>query len=130
MDKKDVDSHNEWAWDYAVEQEYRWSIPVDQLAIEKAKANDYNIKLSPGSFIPKKWLVDIRNKKLLGLAAGGGQQGPLLAGAGAKVTLLDVSSKQLAMDRKLSDEFGLDIQTIHGSVESYKIFQTNPLRIL
>ncbi|HZE98423.1 MAG TPA: class I SAM-dependent methyltransferase [Planctomycetota bacterium] len=48
------------------------------------------------------WLreVDLVGRKLLCLGAGGGRQGPLHALAGADVTVVDVSERQLDHDRK------------------------------
>ena len=42
----------------------------------------------------------IAGKDVLCLAAGGGRHGPLLAGAGARVTVVDLSDAQLAHDRR------------------------------
>lgn len=48
------------------------------------------------------WLRDVRldGKLLLCLGAGGGRQGPLHAAAGAEVTVVDVSERQLDHDRR------------------------------
>ncbi len=48
------------------------------------------------------WLRDepLDGKPVLCLAAGGGRQGPLLAAAGAVVTVVDVSERQLDHDRR------------------------------
>lgn len=56
------------------------------------------IPLSPDGVDP--WLGDLRGKDLLCLAAGGGRQGPLHAAAGARVTVVDFSERQLEHDRK------------------------------
>jgi SAM-dependent methyltransferase len=46
------------------------------------------------------WLGDVAGKDLLCLGAGGGRQGPLHAAAGARVTVVDVSERQLEHDRR------------------------------
>lgn len=50
------------------------------------------------------WLQDegVVGKKVLGLAAGGGTHGPLLAMAGAEVTIVDFSDVALQRDRSLA----------------------------
>jgi SAM-dependent methyltransferase len=49
---------------------------------------------------PDPWLGEVRGKDVLCLAAGGGRHGPLLARAGARVTVVDFSERQLEHDRK------------------------------
>ncbi|MCY8527410.1 SAM-dependent methyltransferase, partial [Bacillus atrophaeus] len=54
--------------------------------------------------------------KVLCLAAGGGQQGPILAAAGADVTILDNSEKQLQQDQYVAERDGLTLHTVKGSM--------------
>jgi hypothetical protein len=44
--------------------------------------------------------------------SGGGQQGPLLAAAGAVVTVFDNSPQQLGQDRFVAERDGLAIETV------------------
>jgi 2-polyprenyl-3-methyl-5-hydroxy-6-metoxy-1,4-benzoquinol methylase len=53
---------------------------------------------------------------VLCLASGGGQQGPLLAAAGASVTVLDASPRQLEQDRAVAARDGLVIRTVEGDM--------------
>jgi SAM-dependent methyltransferase len=53
---------------------------------------------------------------VLCLASGGGQQGPILAAAGAHVTVYDNSPRQLAQDRLVADREGLAIKTVLGDM--------------
>src|SRR5690606_22018192 len=53
---------------------------------------------------------------VLCLASGGGQQGPILAAAGARVTVFDNSPAQLAQDRAVAQREGLDIRTVEGDM--------------
>ncbi len=46
------------------------------------------------------WLPALRGKDVLCLGAGGGRHGPLLAREGANVTVVDLSDRQLEIDRK------------------------------
>jgi SAM-dependent methyltransferase len=59
---------------------------------------------------------------LLGLASGGGQQGPLFAAAGTRVTIFDNSPRQLEEDRKGSDAYGLGIRTVQGDIRDLSFF--------
>jgi SAM-dependent methyltransferase len=53
---------------------------------------------------------------VLCLASGGGQQGPILAAAGAHVTVYDNSPRQLAQDRLVAEREGLDLRTVEGDM--------------
>lgn len=53
---------------------------------------------------------------MLCLASGGGQQGPVLAAAGARVTVYDNSPRQLAQDRMVAEREGLSITTNEGDM--------------
>jgi SAM-dependent methyltransferase len=64
------------------------------------------------------WLGgNVRDKRVLCLAAGGGKHGALFAAAGAVVTVVDLSPRMLELDRKLAAERGLPLQTIEASMD-------------
>lgn len=52
--------------------------------------------MSPNKSVPKEWFGYIKNKKILCVASGGGQQVPVLAAAGAIVTSVDLSNGAVA----------------------------------
>lgn len=111
-------NHNRHAWNWAAMNGNRWSIPVSEDIIARARTGDLKIVLTPEKNIPKDWLGDIRGKAVLGLASGGGQQGPVLAAAGAIVTILDLSPEQLQKDRTCAGTYGLNIKTIESSADN------------
>jgi len=59
---------------------------------------------------------------VLCLASGGGQQGPLLAAAGGRVTVFDNSPRQLDQDRLVAERDGLDLQTVEGDMRDLSAF--------
>jgi SAM-dependent methyltransferase len=59
---------------------------------------------------------------VLCLASGGGQQGPVLAAAGANVTAFDNSPNQLAQDRLVAERDGLSIETVLGDMRDLSAF--------
>src|SRR5262249_30805120 len=59
---------------------------------------------------------------LLGLACGGGQQGPIFAAAGANVAILDNSPAQLRRDRDTAEREGLSIRTVQGDMADLSAF--------
>ena len=66
--------------------------------------------------MPFSWYGDCGGKRVLGLAAGGGQQMAILSALGAQCTLLDISEAQLASDRMVSEREGYEIQLIQGDM--------------
>jgi ubiquinone/menaquinone biosynthesis C-methylase UbiE len=59
---------------------------------------------------------------VLCLASGGGQQAPTFAAAGASVTVLDNSSRQLAQDRFVAERESLDLEAIQGDMRDLSVF--------
>lgn len=75
---------NSKIWDKRVENNDIWSIPVSSEVISQAREGTWNIVLTPAKPVPKDWFPDhFEGKKILCLASGGGQQGPVLAALGA-----------------------------------------------
>jgi SAM-dependent methyltransferase len=66
--------------------------------------------------VPPEWFGDIRGKRLLCLASGGGQQVPVLAAAGAEVTSFDLSAEQLAKDQQVAEREGLAVRCLQGDM--------------
>ncbi len=67
-------------------------------------------------------IEQIKGLNVLGLASGGGEQGPILAAAGARVTVLDNSPKQLGQDRFVADRDSLSITTVQGDMADLSMF--------
>ncbi|MCA9136329.1 MAG: class I SAM-dependent methyltransferase [Planctomycetales bacterium] len=112
----DSNRFNRDAWDKIATSRHRWFTPADARQIDAARRGDFSIRLTATKPIPPPWIGDVRGKKILALAAGGGHQGPILAAAGADVTVLDFSQCQLAIDRKMASEHSLEIQTIQADM--------------
>ncbi|HET8724135.1 MAG TPA: class I SAM-dependent methyltransferase [Anaeromyxobacteraceae bacterium] len=112
----DVLSHNREAWNRYVAAGNRWTVPASPEAVARARSGDPGIVLTPTRAVPRDWLGDLRGRRVLALASGGGQQGPLLAAAGAQVTVLDASPAQLAHDRAVAEREGLAIETVEGDM--------------
>jgi SAM-dependent methyltransferase len=94
----------------------RWCIPVDHATIQRARAGDWSIILTPNIPVPREWFGDVRGRNVLCLASGGGQQSPVLAAAGAHVTSFDLSDEQLAKDQLVAGREGLPITCIRGDM--------------
>lgn len=108
--------HNRRAWNRQSSGGCVWSIPVDPLTIARARAGDWQLILTPSLPVPRDWFGDLRGRRVLGLASGGGQQVPVLAAAGAQVLSFDLSDEQLAKDQAVARREGLDVQCVQGDM--------------
>ncbi len=79
--------------------------------------------LTPYKPVPRDWFSEkLEGARILCLASGGGQQGPVLAAAGADVTVLDLSEEQLGRDREVAERENLEITTVRGDMENLSQF--------
>jgi SAM-dependent methyltransferase len=113
---EEVRQYNRHAWDRAVVRRSEWTIPVSSAAIAAARQGEWQIILTPTQPVPRTWFPPLAGLDLLCLASGGGQQGPILAAAGANVTVLDNSPSQLAQDRLVAQRDGLTLRTVEGDM--------------
>jgi SAM-dependent methyltransferase len=118
----DVAAYNRRAWDRQVEKGNRWTVPVGPEVIAAARNGNWSVVLTPVKPVPRDWFPDMRGLELLCLASAGGQQAPIFAAAGARVTLLDASPAQLAQDRFVADREGLAIRTVLGDMADLSAF--------
>ncbi|MFH0767322.1 MAG: class I SAM-dependent methyltransferase [Bacillota bacterium] len=119
----DILKHNRIAWNKQVDHQNIWTIPVDHETIEKARLGNFSLVLTPTIPVPMSWFGDIKGKQVLCLASGGGQQAPVLAAAGAHVTLLDNSPNQLKQDAMVAKREHLDIKLVLGDMRDLSVFE-------
>ncbi len=119
---KDVTAYNRAMWDEQVTRKNPWTVPVDPEVIEQARKGMFSIVLTPTKPVPAEWFPPLKQCEVLCLASGGGQQGPILAAAGAKVTVFDNSPNQLAQDRFVAERDGLEITTVQGDMADLSCF--------
>jgi len=111
-----VRDHNRRAWDQQVAKGNRWTVPVSSGTIAAARRGEWEVVLTPTRPVPRDWFPPLAGLDLLGLATGGGQQGPVLAAAGARVTVLDNSPRQLEQDRMVAARDALSLRTVEGDM--------------
>jgi SAM-dependent methyltransferase len=116
LDREAIRRYNRRAWDKAVEWGSEWTIPVGPEVIAAARRGEWRVILTPTKAIPSGWFPPLAGCRVLCLASGGGQQGPILAAVGAQVTVLDNSPQQLAQDRYVAEREGLRLTTIEGDM--------------
>lgn len=119
----DYINHNREAWNNYVQQNNEWTVPVGEEEISKAKQGHWSVVLTPTKAVPSDWFPPINGLIILGLASGGGQQGPILAAAGAEVTVFDNSENQLKQDQTVSDLYDLHLKTVQGDMRDLSVFE-------
>ena len=118
----DIATINRTAWNAESSQGSDWSTPVDAETIKKARQGDWQVILTPVKPVPAHWFGATTNQNLLGLASGGGQQMPILAAAGFKVTSFDNSDEQLAKDALVAQRDSLAIELCQGDMADLSVF--------
>jgi len=107
---------NAKAIDRWVDNGWQWGQPILHEQYVAATQGNWSIVLTPTKPVPKDWFPDLRGKKLLGLACGGGQQMPLFVAAGADCTVLDYSWRQLESERMVADREGYPIEILRADM--------------
>lgn len=118
----DVRAYNRAMWDKQVEDGNPWTIPVGPEVIEAARRGEWSVLLTERKPVPREWFPPLGGLDVLGLACGGGQQCPIFAAAGARVTVFDNSPKQLERDRMVADREGLALRTVEGDMRDLGAF--------
>ena len=119
----DVASYNSEAWDRVADSgKSRYTRCVTPQQVADARQGTWELDVSPRKTIPKSWLPNPQGLDVLCLAGGGGQQGPILAAAGANVTVLDISKKQLEQDQYVARRDGLKILLELGDMQDLSRF--------
>ena len=114
----DTEQVNSRAWDKEEERGNWWTRIIGKDEIEKAKRGDIALRITTEKAVPSSWTERMKNKDVLVLCGGGGQQTPLLAAYGCRVTSVDISQRQIEQDRKALEMYGLSARTVVGSALS------------
>jgi SAM-dependent methyltransferase len=116
-------AHNRAAWDREVGNDNEWTRPVGPDVIARARAGDWSVVLIGYEPVPRAWFpAELAGTDVLCLASGGGQQGPVLAAAGADVTVFDNSPAQLARDEEVAARERLALRTVLGDMRDLSAF--------
>jgi SAM-dependent methyltransferase len=118
----DVIDYNRQAWDGLVRRGDEWTLPVSRETIEAARRGNWQILLTSRRPVPGEWFPPLNGTRTLCLAGSGGQQAPILAAAGAVVTVFDNSPAQLGQDRLVADRDNLAIETVQGDMRDLSAF--------
>ncbi len=99
-----------------VEEGWEWGKSISHEEYNDAKNGNWNVLLTRTVPVPHEWIGNIKDKKILGLASGGGQQMPIFNALGAKCSVIDYSSKQIESENKVAKREGYTIEAIEGDM--------------
>jgi SAM-dependent methyltransferase len=119
----DIRAYNREMWNKQVEYGNPWTIPVSPEVITAARRGEWSVLLTETKPTPRHWFpADLNGLEILCLACGGGQQGPVFAAAGGRVTVFDNSPRQLDQDRLVAEREKLTLKTVEGDMRDLSVF--------
>lgn len=121
---------NSKTWDLWAENGCEWSVPISNEEYQKAKNGEWGVYLTPCITVPHHWFGKMKDKKLLGLASGGGQQMPIFSALGASCTVFDNSDSQLDAERMVSEREGYNINIMKGDMTKTLPFENESFDII
>ena len=127
MDYSEINAQTIDRW---IRDGWEWGVPITHQAYLDALAGNWDVVLTPTKPVPKAWFGDLKGKRVLGLASGGGQQMPIFAALGAVCTVLDYSPAQLESDRMVSQREGYDIRIIRADMTKPLPFDDNAFDLI
>ena len=127
MDYQDINAKTIDKW---VDEGWKWGQPITHDEYVNAKNGKWDILLTPTKPVPHEWLGQIKGKKILGLASGGGQQMPILTAIGGECTVFDYSIKQIESEILVANREGYNINTICGDMTKRLPFEDESFDII
>ena len=127
MDYSEINAQTIDRW---IQDGWEWGVPITHQAYLDALAGNWDVVLTPTKPVPKAWFGDLKGKRVLGLASGGGQQMPIFAALGAVCTVLDYSPAQLESERMVSQREGYDIRIIRADMTKPLPFDDNAFDLI
>ena len=113
MNYQDINAETIDRW---IREGWEWGKPISHESYEKAKQGEWNVLLTPTRPVPHRWFGELKGKKILGLASGGGQQMPIFAALGADCTVLDYSLLQCESERLVAQREGYAIRILRADM--------------
>lgn len=121
---------NSETWDLWAEDGCEWSLPISHEEYEKTTSDNFGVYLTPCITVPHEWFGDLKGKRVLGLASGGGQQMPIFSKLGAQCTVFDYSDKQLQAEKMVAERENYQIQIIKGDMSKRLPFDDESFDII
>ena len=92
--------------------------------VAAARRSEWSLVLTEQKPVSCDCFPPLAGAEVLCLASCGGRQGPLLAAAGARVTVFDASDAQLAQDRLVAERERLPLRLEQGDMADLSRFQS------
>lgn len=127
MKYQDINSKTIDRW---IDEGWEWGIPISHETYLEVKKGNWSVLLTPTKPVPHSWFGDLKNKKLLGLASGGGQQIPIFSALGAKCTVLDYSEKQCESERIVAKREGYNVEILKEDMTEKLPFEDETFDII
>lgn len=121
---------NSKAIDRWIEEGWEWGKPISHQEYLNAKKGAWDVLLTPTKKMPHEWLGELKDKTLLGLASGGGQQMPIFTALGAKCTVIDYSKKQIESEFLVAKRENYEIIAIQGDITKTLPFEDESFDII
>ena len=103
--------------DHLRQNEHAWDARQDDPRFAAAGGLPSDAEAAMRAIDPWLQAEPIAGREVHCLAAGGGFHGPLHALAGARVTVVDLSERQLEHDRRIAVQLGLELRTLRQSID-------------
>lgn len=121
---------NRQAWDRIAAKKDQWFHGATSEQLNLAKQGEWDLKVTPIKNVPQHWFGDVNGRSILGLACGGGLQGPILAAAGADVTVVDNSQAQLNRDREIAAANNIQLKTQIADMRDLSVFADSSFHLV
>ena len=112
------------------EEDWEWGKAISHEEYIKALNGEWDVKLTPVKVVPHEWFGDLKAKKLLGLASGGGQQIPIFTALGAECTVLDYSDMQLENERMVAERENYKVNIVKADMTKPLPFEDESFDII
>ena len=127
MEYQDINARTIDKW---IKDGWVWGKPIDHETYINATKGKWDVLLTPTKPVPHEWFGDLKDKKVLGLASGGGQQMPIFAALGARCTVLDYSKLQIESERNMARQEGYSIDIIRADMSKPLPFENESFDLI
>lgn len=107
-----------------------YTVPITHEELMRSQKDPIRVYLTVGAPVPAEWFQKAKGRRLLGLACGGGQQGPVFAAKGYETTIMDYSEVQLESDRAVAEREGLSLKTVQADMTARFPFEDGSFDIV
>ena len=120
MKMDEVTQVNQRLWDRLVEEGGGFTLPwlaLDQNTVRQLANGELDPVPEPlQEMYPAHLMAEVRDRDVLCLASGGGQQSAVFGLLGSRVTVVDLTEGQLTGDRRAADHYGYPVTAIQADM--------------